>query len=82
MKEQDLKDLGFKINYVSEQESGDEAFHYYTLEFGDQLSLISPANTEVDKNNWYVEFFDFQEVRFFGKRDLTALINLLNRNKV
>ena len=81
MKEQDLIDLGFKRTDVSAEESGDEAFYYYDIDFGDQrgISLISPANTDVIDNKWFVEVFEDTSIRIDTIEDLKELINILNR---
>ena len=81
MKEQDLIELGFKRTDVSAEESGDEAFHYYDIDFGDQrgISLISPANTDVIDNKWFVEVFEDTSIRIDTIEDLKELINILNR---
>ena len=81
MKEQDLIDLGFKRTDVSAEESGDEAFYYYDIDFGDQrgISFISPANNEVIDNKWFVEVFEDNSIRIDTIEDLKELINILNR---
>lgn len=81
MKEQDLIDLGFKRTDVSAEESGDEAFYYYDIEFGDQkgISFISPANNEVIDNKWFVEEFEDDSIRIDTIEDLKVLIDVLNR---
>ena len=52
MKEEVLINLGFERNDVSEEESGDKAFYYFTMDFGD-LCLISNANDESEKDGGY-----------------------------
>ena len=81
MKEQDLIELGFKRTDVSAEESGDEAFYYYDIDFGDQrgISFISPANNEVIDNKWFVEVFEDSSIRIDTIEDLKELINILNR---
>ena len=81
MKEQDLIELGFKRTDVSAEESGDEAFYYYDIDFGDQrgISFISPANNEVIDNKWFVEVFEDTSIRIDTIEDLKELINILNR---
>ena len=81
MKEEDLIELGFKRTDVSAEESGDEAFYYYDIDFGDQrgISLISPANNEVIDNKWFVEVFEDNSIRIDTIEDLKELINILNR---
>ena len=81
MKEEDLIELGFKRTDVSAEESGDEAFYYYDIDFGDQrgISFISPANNEVIDNKWFVEVFEDTSIRIDTIEDLKELINILNR---
>ena len=81
MKEEDLIELGFKRTDVSAEESGDEAFYYYDIDFGDQrgISFISPANNEVIDNKWFVEVFEDNSIRVDTIEDLKELINILNR---
>lgn len=81
MKEEDLIELGFKRTDVSKEESGDEAFYYYDIDFGDQrgISFISPANNEVIDNKWFVEVFEDNSIRIDTIEDLKELINILNR---
>ena len=53
MKEADLIQLGFNRVDVSEQESGDKPFYYYTYDIGNgTISLITQSNDEVENNNW------------------------------
>lgn len=81
MKEQDLISLGFKRTYVSEEESGDEAFHYYDLDFGVErsISLISPANTDVINNKWYVEVFEDPSIRYDKYQDVLDFITIIRK---
>lgn len=85
MKEQDLVDLGFERVDVSAEESGDEAFHYYTLDFSRGFSLISNGSDEVTTvagyHRWYVEVFEAPEIRFVDRSELEQFINIVNRNK-
>ena len=81
MKEQDLISLGFKRTDVSKEESGDEAFYYYDLDFGVErgISLISPANTEVIDDKWYVEVFDDPSIRYDKYQDLLDFVTILRK---
>jgi hypothetical protein len=80
MKEQDLIDLGFERVDVSAEESGDEAFYYYTMDFGNgSLSLISPAHNEIVDDKWYVEIFEDESIRFTEKIDLEQFINIIKK---
>jgi len=74
MKEQDLIDLGFKRTDVTAEESGDEAFYYYTYDIGNGvISLITQSNDEVKDNDWHVEVFDDTSIRFETIEDITSL---------
>ena len=80
MKEEVLINLGFERNDVSEEESGDKAFYYFTMDFGD-LCLISNANDESEKDGGYfVEVFDNMDIRITIEEDLKALIDIFKRN--
>lgn len=83
MKEQDLIDLGFKRTDVTAEESGDEAFYYYDIDFGDKrgISLISPADNEVINNKWFVEVFEDPSIRVENKKDLEDFIGIINKVK-
>jgi hypothetical protein len=81
MKEADLIQLGFQRVDVSEQESGDKAFHYYTYDIGNGvISLITQSNDEVDNNNWHVEVFDDTSIRFETIEDITKFIQVTEKN--
>ena len=81
MKEADLIQLGFNRVDVSEQESGDKAFHYYTYDIGNGvISLISQSNDEVKDNDWHVEVFDDTSIRFETIEDITKFIQVVEKN--
>lgn len=81
MKEQDLISLGFKRYDVTAEESGDEAFYYYTMDFGNgSWSLISPASNEIKKGKWYVEAFEDKNIRFTKSNHLKTIINAINKS--
>ena len=82
MKEQDLVDLGFERIDISAEESGDEAFYYYTYDFTKYFCLISRDNDEAEKEGWSVEIFDYSDIRFYQKEDVKVLIDIINKNKV
>ena len=82
MKEQDLVDLGFERIDVSAEESGDEAFYYYTYDFTKHFSMISNDNDQAEKEGWFVEIFDYSDIRFHQKEDVKVLIDTINKNKV
>ena len=80
MKEEVLINLGFERNDVSEEESGDKAFYYFTMDFGD-LCLISNANDESEKDGrYFVEVFDNMDIRIEDETDLKNLIEIFKRS--
>tara|TARA_B110000483_G_scaffold51088_1_gene63532 strand:+ start:177 stop:431 length:255 start_codon:yes stop_codon:yes gene_type:complete len=81
MKEADLIQLGFNRVDVSEQESGDKPFYYYTYDIGNgTISLITQSNDEVENNNWHVEIFDDTSIRFETIEDITKFIQVTEKN--
>jgi len=81
IKEQELQKLKFERVDVSEQESGDKAFHYYTYDIGNGvISLITQSNDEVKDNNWHVEVFDDTSIRFETIEDITKFIQVIEKN--
>ena len=81
MKEDDLIDLGLKSEWVSAEESGDQAFYYYFKEFGENkgIILISPANDEVKDGEWYVGVLEDYSIRIDKKKDLEDFIEVVTR---
>ena len=81
IKEQDLVNLGFEKICVSEKESGDIAFHYYTYDIGNStISLITQSNDEVENDNWHVEVFNDTSIRFETLEDITKFIQVTEKN--
>ena len=82
MKEKELIALGFDRRDVTEEESGyEDDWYYYEMDFGDgHLGLISPSNDEVENDEWYVETFNDNTIRFTKSSDVMAFIDLINRN--
>ena len=80
---QELIELGFERVDVSEQESGDKAFYYYTYDIGDgTISLISQSNDEVENSNWHVEVFEDSTIRFETIEELTKFIEVTDKNTI
>lgn len=77
MKEQDIIDLRFKKEI---EHDGGVEFYYYVYEFGRGLCLISNANDE--SQDWYVDVFEEDNIRFTTKEDLQVFINIVNKNKL
>lgn len=84
MKEEDLIELGFNRTDVSAEESGDEAFYYYDIDFGVEkgISLISPANTEVKDGEWFVEIFEDATISFDDIDQLNTFIKIVKENTI
>ena len=84
MKEKELIALGFNRRDVTAEESGEENdWYYYEIKFGDgHLGLISSSNDEVENDEWYVELFDENTIRFTDSSDVMAFIDLINRNTI
>ena len=81
MKEEDLISLGFERTDVSQEEAVHEAFHYYTLDFGLSrgISLITPANTDLEDDEWYVEIFEDNSICFYDYQDVSDLITIIKK---
>jgi len=81
MKEELLIKLGFERVDVSAEESGANAFYYYTKDFGENngLSLISSSNDEVEDGKWYVEVFEDDSIKIDEPNDLEEFIKLISR---
>jgi len=82
MKEQDLIDLGFQRKDISVEESGDKPYFYFTYNFTDEFCLISSDNNEAKKNGWFVEIFDYYDIKFSDKEEVKNLIEIIERNKL
>jgi len=85
MKEQDLKDLGFKKVNVSAKESGSTPFYYYVyyaFKKRDFFGLISNSNDQLVNGKWAVAFFEYDCVVFKKKSDVKKLIDLIKNNRI
>lgn len=54
-------------------------YHYYTYDVG-SLCLISQANDEVENDEWYVELFESNTIRFTSRTELEIFMTLLINN--
>jgi hypothetical protein len=72
----DLRKLGFKKEV---EENSENPFHYYSYDIGNQCLLISCANDERIDGSYYVEIFEFSDLKFRNLNDLKALVNLLKQ---
>jgi len=81
MKEQDLIDLKFNRTDVTIEESGAEAYYYYTYNIG-SMCLMTNANNEYKNDNWNVQIFYNEDIAITDIKDVITLINILERNKL
>ena len=80
MTEQIFLDLGFERNDVPMNESGhDNDFYYYTLDIGD-ITFISNANDDAEKEGWYCSIFDSMTLKIQGSGDLEELVKIIRLN--
>ena len=82
MTEKDLISLGFERTDVSKEEAGDEAFHYYDYDFGNNsvVSLISCDNHQAERDGyWTVEIFEDDEFGSFSKIDVHQFIKAVEK---
>ena len=87
MKEKELIALGFNRRDVTAEESGEENdWYYYEINFGNgHLGLITSSNDEVENDEWDVEIFGDNTIRFTDRSissDVMAFIDLINRNTI
>jgi len=86
MKEKDLIELGFQRSedQIPEMTGCDSAYHYYTLDFGndvyDRFCLISNSSDKAKKEGWFVEIFDYPTFKFTSRDQLEKLIETLKDN--
>lgn len=84
MKEQDLIDLGFQKEEVDDTIAGGYGYYNYAYYFKSNKkctqSLITPANDEVEDDEWYAEFIGCNSIRFYSYGDLKLLIDTMESN--
>lgn len=78
MTEQQLQDLGFYKVEVSEEQSGADAYYYYSIDIG-TVDLIT-NESDRDSNGWCVYIFDYPDIEISSYDDAHDLINILKRN--
>ena len=76
MTEKDLLDLDF--TRVVDDAYG-TPYHYYTYEVGN-LCLITQDNDAVKNDEWYVELFESNTIRFTSRTELEIFMTLLINN--
>ena len=80
MKEQTLKDLGFKMQHETAESSGaDKDWYYYTMDIGD-ICLITNGCDEALDNGWEASIFDFPSCVIKRRIDLEDLIEIIQIN--
>jgi len=79
MTEKDIIDEGFERIDISAEESGGNAYHYYTYDFCSGFSLITPASDEIE-DEWYVEVFEAPDIRIKDRWMLFSLIETIIQN--
>ena len=83
MTQEQLVSLGFERIDVSAEESGDVAFYYYTLDFGSSgFSLITCDDADAKEHGWFVEIFDYENIRFENYQDVSDFIRIVNKNMI
>lgn len=77
-----LLELGFKRNDVSEEESGDEPFYYFTYDFSRAVCLITEASNEVNDGAFTVELFEEDGFGYCEtKEEVENLIKCLSKRR-
>lgn len=80
MSEENLISLGFEKVDVTVEESGySKDWYYYTYDFSKGFGLISCDNDEAEKDGWYVEIFEAEDIRFTSYQDLSTLIRIIKK---
>lgn len=80
MTERELEILRFKKVEVSAEESGGEAYYFYTHDVVNGLSFISNSSDDVKDGEWFVEFFNTDmPVRFNDMSQVSNLIEILTK---
>ena len=80
MNEQEIKDLGFEIQYETAENSGaDNDWYYYTMDIGD-ICLITNDCEEAAEDGWEVSIFDAPSCVFKVTEDLEDLIKIIKSN--
>lgn len=88
MTEKDLIELGFERSedQTPEMTGSDSIYHYYTLDFGDNVydrfCLISNSSDEAGNKDWFVEIFNHSIFRFTSRYQLEKLIEVLKYNMI
>lgn len=80
--ERDLIEIGFVRTDVSAEESGDEAFYYYSWEASREgfcvISCDSNCDFVRDTGKWYAVPYDYPDVRIYDAQGLRALVGVIS----
>lgn len=82
MKEKKLIKLGFTRHDVTAEESGSDAYHYYTYDLSTtnyQVALMADNDENID--NWTITFFEAPEIKFTNYNDIKKLIKIFKNAK-
>ena len=80
MTEADLLQLDFtRVDETIESSGSPNDWYYYTYDIA-SLCLITPASDEVKNDEWYVELFESNTIRFTSRTELEILMTLLINN--
>lgn len=83
MKENELVELGFEKVTPDPNDWDGEEWHYYTYDFGNgSFSLISDSSDSVKDDNWTVEVFEDESIRFTSAIEVKQLIRLIEKNTI
>jgi hypothetical protein len=81
IRENDIKDLGFNKNVITQQESGNNSdYYYYSLQLTVGITLTSKENDLVVDDTWYVDDYD-NGIRFESIDDLRTFITLVTKSR-
>lgn len=77
IKETHLEELGFTRNDITAEESGDVPYYYYTLDLSENrnVCLISCSSTDVVDGEWWVEFFEAEDIKFLHVEHLESFLH-------
>lgn len=76
---ENLLNLGFKEHFVSEEESGDCSFYYYTYDINNDTILISNSSNSCLNEKYVISFFNYNVKDINNYDILVELIDVLNK---
>lgn len=79
-----LENLGFEFKFISEAESGDSAYSYWTLDLSKNninFCLITDSSDEVKDDHWPVYLFEVDDYKFENALDLMSFLTILTKVK-